>query len=49
MIKGPLLLIFSAVSVAANNNAEAMFTPVVNIMRRYYGEFAPALLASQYD
>ncbi|WP_404340270.1 PA4780 family RIO1-like protein kinase [Pseudoalteromonas mariniglutinosa] len=47
--KGPVIIdLPQAVNAAANNNAEAMFTRDVNNMRRYYGEFAPALLASQY-
>ena len=37
-----------AVNASANNNAQEMFARDVNNMRRYYGEFAPALLHTEY-
>jgi RIO kinase 1 len=47
--QGPVIIdLPQAVNAAANNNAEEMFARDVNNMRRYYGEFAPALLKTQY-
>ena len=46
---GPVIIdLPQAVNAAANNNAEAMFARDVNNMRRYYAEFAPQLLETQY-
>ena len=46
---GPVIIdLPQAVNAAANNSAEAMFARDVNNMRRYYGQFAPALLQTQY-
>jgi RIO kinase 1 len=46
---GPVIIdLPQAVNAAANNNAEEMFARDVNNMRRYYGEFAPVLLDTQY-
>jgi RIO kinase 1 len=46
---GPVIIdLPQAVNASANNNAREMFTRDVNNMRRYYGEFAPALLKTQY-
>ncbi len=46
---GPVIIdLPQAVNAAANNNAQEMFTRDVNNMRRYYGEFAPGLLKTQY-
>lgn len=46
---GPVIIdLPQAVNAAANNNAQAMFARDVNNMRRYYGEFAPSLLDTQY-
>ncbi|OIN04468.1 PA4780 family RIO1-like protein kinase [Oceanisphaera psychrotolerans] len=46
---GPVIIdLPQAVNAAANNSAEAMFARDVNNMRRYYGDFAPALLHTQY-
>jgi RIO kinase 1 len=46
---GPVIIdLPQAVNAAANNNAQAMFSRDVNNMTRYYGEFAPELLASRY-
>ncbi|WP_417617776.1 PA4780 family RIO1-like protein kinase [Oceanisphaera sp.] len=46
---GPVIIdLPQAVNAAANNSAQAMFARDVNNMRRYYGEFAPALLRTQY-
>lgn len=46
---GPVVIdLPQAVNAAANNNAKKMFARDVNNMRRYYGEFAPALLRTQY-
>ncbi|TMP34120.1 serine protein kinase RIO, partial [Pseudoalteromonas citrea] len=46
---GPVIIdLPQAVNAAANNSAQAMFTRDVNNMRRYYGEFAPSLLKTQY-
>lgn len=47
--EGPVIIdLPQAVNAAANNNAQEMFARDVNNMRRYYGEFAPALLKTQY-
>lgn len=47
--KGPVIIDLSqAVNASANNSAEAMFARDVNNMRRYYSEFAPELLNTQY-
>lgn len=47
--KGPVIIdLPQAVNASANNSAEAMFTRDVNNMRRYYGEFAPQLLHTNY-
>ncbi|WP_372761351.1 PA4780 family RIO1-like protein kinase [Pseudoalteromonas sp.] len=46
---GPVIIdLPQAVNAAANNSAEAMFARDVNNMRRYYGQFAPALLHTNY-
>ena len=46
---GPVIIDMpQAVNAAANNSAEEMFARDVNNMRRHYGEFAPALLRTQY-
>ena len=46
---GPVVIdLPQAVNAAANNSAEALFSRDVNNMRRYYGEFAPDLLHTQY-
>ena len=46
---GPVIIdLPQAVNAAANNSAQAMFARDVNNMRRYYGEFAPELLQTQY-
>ncbi len=46
---GPVIIdLPQAVNAAANNNAKAMFIRDVNNMRRYYSEFAPTLLHTQY-
>jgi len=46
---GPVIIdLPQAVNAAANNNAQEMFARDVNNMRRHYGEFAPALLQTQY-
>lgn len=46
---GPVIIdLPQAVNAAANNNAQEMFARDVNNMRRHYGEFAPALLHTQY-
>ena len=46
---GPVIIdLPQAVNAAANNSAQEMFIRDVNNMRRYYGEFAPALLKTQY-
>lgn len=46
---GPVIIdLPQAVNAAANNSAQEMFTRDVNNMRRYFGEFAPALLKTQY-
>lgn len=47
--RGPVIIdLPQAVNAAANNSAQEMFTRDVNNMRRYYGEFSPALLHTQY-
>ena len=47
--KGPVVIdLPQAVNASANNSAEAMFARDVNNMRRYYGEFAPQLLQTNY-
>ncbi|WP_032097545.1 MULTISPECIES: PA4780 family RIO1-like protein kinase [unclassified Alteromonas] len=47
--KGPVIIdLPQAVNASANNSAEAMFARDVNNMRRYYGEFAPQLLHTNY-
>lgn len=46
---GPVIIdLPQAVNAAANNSAQEMFARDVNNMRRYYGNFAPALLETQY-
>lgn len=46
---GPVVIdLPQAVNASANNNAQEMFARDVNNMRRYYGEFAPALLHTEY-
>lgn len=46
---GPVIIdLPQAVNAAANNNAQQMFARDVNNMRRYYGQYAPKLLHSQY-
>ena len=46
---GPVIIdLPQAVDAAGNNNAESMLTRDVNNMRRYYGQFAPELLNTQY-
>lgn len=46
---GPVIIdLPQAVDAAANNNAQAMLTRDVNNMARYYGQFAPELLNTQY-
>jgi RIO kinase 1 len=46
---GPVIIdLPQAVDAAANNNAQAMLTRDVNNMSRYYGQFAPELLKTQY-
>ncbi|MBQ4846227.1 MULTISPECIES: PA4780 family RIO1-like protein kinase [unclassified Pseudoalteromonas] len=46
---GPVIIdLPQAVNAAANNSAQAMFERDVNNMRRYYGEYAPALLQTNY-
>lgn len=46
---GPVIIdLPQAVNAAANNNAQEMFARDVNNMRRYYAEFAPSLLHTQY-
>ncbi len=47
--EGPVIIdLPQAVDAAANNNAQAMFTRDVNTIRRYYSQFAPALMQTQY-
>ena len=46
---GPVIIdLPQAVDAAGNNNAESMLARDVNNMRRYYGQFAPELLNTQY-
>jgi RIO kinase 1 len=46
---GPVIIdLPQAVDAAANNNAQAMLARDVDNMTRYYGQFAPELLDSQY-
>jgi RIO kinase 1 len=46
---GPVIIdLPQAVDAAANNNAQSMLARDVNNMRRYYGLFAPELLATEY-
>jgi len=46
---GPVIIdLPQAVNAAANNNAQEMFARDVNNIRRYYGEFSPDLLNTQY-
>lgn len=46
---GPVVIdLPQAVDAAANNNAKWMFCRDVNNMRDYYGQYAPALLTTQY-
>lgn len=46
---GPVIIdLPQAVDAAANNNAQAMLTRDVNNMARYYGQFAPELLNTQF-
>lgn len=46
---GPVIIdLPQAVDAAANNNAKAMLTRDVNNMARYYGQFAPELINTQY-
>ncbi|WP_445768254.1 PA4780 family RIO1-like protein kinase [Rheinheimera sp.] len=46
---GPVVIdLPQAVDAAANNNAKWMFERDVNNMRDYYGQYAPALLSTQY-
>jgi RIO kinase 1 len=46
---GPVIIdLPQAVDAAANNNAKEMFVRDVNNIRRYYAEFAPELLFTQY-
>ncbi len=46
---GPVIIdLPQAVDAAANNNAQAMLTRDVNNMARYYSQFAPELIHTQY-
>ncbi|HEC58652.1 hypothetical protein LCGC14_2016620 [marine sediment metagenome] len=46
---GPVIIdLPQAVDAAANNNAKIMLTRDVNNMARYYGQFAPELIKTQY-
>ncbi|RTZ62556.1 MAG: serine protein kinase RIO [Aquificaceae bacterium] len=46
---GPVIIdLPQAVNAASNNNAKAMLARDVDNMRRYFGEFAPSLLHSNY-
>lgn len=46
---GPVIIdLPQAVDAAANNNAQAMLERDVNNMSRYYGQYAPELLKTQY-
>ncbi len=47
--EGPIIIdLPQAVDAAGNNNAHAMLTRDVENMTNYYGQFAPALLETQY-
>ena len=47
--RGPVIIdLPQAVDAAGNNNAESMLMRDVNNMRRYYGQFAPELLKTNY-
>jgi RIO kinase 1 len=47
---GPVIIdLPQAVNAAANNNAQSMLERDVNNMTRYYSQYAPELLNSQYD
>jgi len=46
---GPVIIdLPQAVDAAGNNHAQAMLTRDVNNLRTYFGQFAPALLETQY-
>ncbi|MBU1222630.1 MAG: serine protein kinase RIO [Gammaproteobacteria bacterium] len=46
---GPVIIdLPQAVDAAGNNHAQAMLARDVNNLRAYFGQFAPALLATQY-
>jgi len=46
---GPVIIdLPQAVDAAGNNHAHAMLARDVNNLRTYFGQFAPALLATQY-
>lgn len=46
---GPVIIdLPQAVDAAANNHAESLFKRDVNNMTRYYGQFAPELLSTDY-
>ena len=46
---GPVIIdLPQAVDAAGNNHAKAMLTRDVNNLTTYFGQFAPALLATQY-
>ncbi|CAN0278683.1 unnamed protein product [Chrysoparadoxa australica] len=46
---GPVIIdLPQAVDAAANNHAKSMFLRDVNNMTRYYGQFAPELLSTDY-
>jgi RIO kinase 1 len=46
---GPVIIdLPQAVDAAGNNHAQAMLTRDVNNLRTYFGQFAPALLTTQY-
>lgn len=46
---GPVIIdLPQAVNAAANNNAKSMLARDVDNMRRYFGQFAPALLRTNY-
>jgi RIO kinase 1 len=46
---GPVIIdLPQAVDAAGNNHAQAMLARDVNNLRTYFGQFAPALLATQY-
>ncbi|MCK5918159.1 MAG: serine protein kinase RIO [Cocleimonas sp.] len=46
---GPVIIdLPQAVNAASNNNAKAMLERDVDNMRRYFGEFAPSILQSNY-